>query len=149
MQTELNCKVIYYTKTGHSRKIAQSIASVLHTQAEDIRANPALNDVDLLFIVGGIYGGVSDPAMIAYINTIDASTVRKAALLTSCAGKTQKQDQIRSILTRKQIKVVPDEFLCQGGFLFFGFKHPDQEDLNKAVAFAENVLSDFQISLMV
>ena len=78
-------KVIYCTKTGHSRKIARAIAQELQVQAEDIKTGPVLKDVDLLFIVGGIYGGKSDPAMLGYINNIDGSMVRKAALVTSCA----------------------------------------------------------------
>jgi len=40
-------------------------------QTHDIKTEPKLNGVDLLFIVGGIYASKSDPKMIAYIEKMD------------------------------------------------------------------------------
>ncbi|MCE5255922.1 MAG: flavodoxin domain-containing protein, partial [Spirochaetaceae bacterium] len=56
--------IIYFSKTGHSKKIAKAVSEALHIQAEDIRTNPKLSDIDLLFVAGGIYAGKSNPAMI-------------------------------------------------------------------------------------
>lgn len=139
---QINCRVIYCTKTGHSRKIARAIAEELEVQAEDIKTGPVLKDVDLLFIVGGIYGGKSDPAMLGYLKNIDGSMVKKAALITSCVSKKHKQDMVRELLVNKQIEVVADEFLCRGSFLFIGLGHPDESDLNQAVAYAAKIAAD-------
>lgn len=140
----MKSRVIYCTKTGHSRKIARAIAQELQVQAEDIKTGPVLKDVDLLFIVGGIYAGKSDPAMLGYINNIDGSMVRKAALVTSCASKKQKQGMLRELLESKQIEVVADEFLCQGSFLFVGLGRPNKADLSHAIAYATRVVAEVQ-----
>ncbi|WP_073994411.1 flavodoxin domain-containing protein [Parasporobacterium paucivorans] len=129
--------VIYLTKTGHSRKIANAIAGELNIHAEDISMNPGIADVDILYIVGGIYGGKSDPIMIEYIKGIDSTMVKKAVLLTSCVSKKFKQDEVREILRRKNIEVSSEEFVCQGGLGFIGRKHPNSSDLENAIAFVK------------
>jgi len=131
--------VIYLTKTGHSRKIAQAIAAELQVPAQDIKTAPTLSGVDLLFVVGGIYGGTSDPAMVAFVRRIDSTMVKKAALVTSCASKKQKQDAVRAELAKNNIEVTPDEFVCGGSFLFLRMGHPDKRDIANAVAYATNL----------
>ena len=43
-----NVKVVYATKTGHSRKIAQAVAKELNVEPMNIKENPQLKGVDLL-----------------------------------------------------------------------------------------------------
>jgi len=131
--------LIYQTKTGHSKKIANAIAENLQIQAEDIKTNPKLNQVDLLFIVGGIYGGQSLPELISYVNNLDSTMVKKVALITSSAGKTVKQASIRDILVKNNIEVLEEEFVCQGSFLVVGFRHPNKADIDAAISYAKEV----------
>jgi len=141
---EMKCGVIYYTKTGHSEKIARAVAQELHVQAEDIKTGPVMKELDLLFIVGGIYAGKSDPAMLGYISNIEGSMVKKVALITSCASKRKKQNMVRELLESKQIDVFADEFLCRGSFLFVGSGHPNESDLSYAIAYAKKVAAEVQ-----
>ncbi|WP_373482822.1 hypothetical protein [Acetobacterium sp.] len=83
--------VIYATKTKHSKKLAEAIGLSLNINVQNITENPALHDVDLLFIVGGIYGGASMPALLSYIKTLEAPVPKYAALVTSCASGNQRQ----------------------------------------------------------
>lgn len=129
----------YLTKTGHSKKIAEAIGKELGIKACNIKEGPELNDVDLLFIVGGIYGGKSLPELIAFVETLDNSKAKKVALITSCMSKVNKQDEVRAALVKKNIDVVADEFICQGSFLFFGLGHPNKEDMANAVAYAKKL----------
>ena len=135
----MKISVVYKTKTGHSKKIANAIAENLQIQAEDIKTNPKLNQVDLLFIVGGIYGGQSLPELISYVNNLDSTMVKKVALITSSAGKTVKQASIRDILVENNIEVLEEEFVCQGSFLVVGFRHPNKADIDGAIAYAKEV----------
>jgi len=57
----MNFAGLYATRTKHSKKISETIGSLLNIDAKNITEKPVLNDVDLLFIVGGIYGGASMP----------------------------------------------------------------------------------------
>lgn len=144
----MKCRIIYFTKTGHSKEIAEAIAQEFKLQAEDIKTNPVMKDVDLLFIVGGIYGGKSDPAMLGYIKNIDGRMVQKAALITSCASKRKKQDMIRKLLESNQIAVVADEYICRGSFLLIGLGHPNKSDLSQAIAYAKKVVEEAKSVLL-
>jgi len=127
--------VIYATKTRHSKKLAEEIGSFLNVKVKNITEKPVLQDIDLLFIVGGIYGGVSMPELLEYIKKLEAPLPKSAALLTSCASGRQKQIAVRSILEEKGIRVI-DEFVCRGSVLFVSAGHPNAKDLKEATEFA-------------
>lgn len=132
--------LIYASKTGHSGKIANAIAKELNIPAQNISSNPKLENVDLLFIVGGIYGSQSLPELINYIKNLDNGMVKKAVLVTSSASQKVRQEEIRKILNSKNISVIEEEFICKGGFLFMSMKHPNKTDIENAVAFAKKVV---------
>lgn len=136
----MNTSVIYFSKTGHSKKLAEAIGKELEIPVTNINTNGKIKEADLLFVVGGIYAGKSAPEMIKYISSLDNSQVKRVALITSCTSKTTKQDMIREILEKKGIDVLSDEFVCQGSFLFFGLGHPSTADIEKAVSFAKEQL---------
>lgn len=127
--------IVYATKTGHSKKIAEAIGKALNIQAVNVLARPVLGDMDLLFIVGGIYGGESLPELLEFVKSLDVNRIKRAALVTSCASKKQGQDSIRKLLQGKGIEVL-GEMICQGSFLFIGFGHPNKKDIQEAVDFA-------------
>lgn len=129
--------VIYATKSGHSKKIADAIAKELATTSYDVKQNPSIDAIDLLYIVGGIYGSQSAPELLDYIRSLDNSKVKETVLITSCVSRKIKQEEARRILTEKNILVKEEEFVCQGSFLFIGRKHPDAADINDAVSFAK------------
>ena len=133
--------LIYATKSGHSKKIAEAIANELQITAQNITSQPKLEEIDILFIVGGIYGGQSLPGLTTFIENLDNNAVKKVALVTSCVSKNSKQDDIRSLLNDKKIIVVNDEFICQGSFLLFGVGHPNKTDISSSVSFAKQIIS--------
>ncbi len=136
----MNQKIIYITKTGHSRKIANKIGEELGLEVLDIKESPKLQNVDLLFVVGGIYGGKSDPKLLEYIDTLPQNAVKKALIMTSCTSMKSTQDEVRERLKAKGTEVDDDEFICKGNFLFFGWGHPNNEDVENAVNFAKKHL---------
>jgi len=132
--------VIYATRTKHSKKLAEAIGSSLHVKAQNIAENPALHDVALLFIVGGIYGGASMPELLTYIRKLDAPLLKHAALVTSCASGKQRQTAVRSILNEKGIQVI-DEWIGKGAILFVSANHPNVKDLKEASDFALKIVN--------
>jgi len=139
----MNIQLIYASKTGHSKKIASAISEKLGIKMSSISDQPKFQEVDLLYIVGGIYGGKSLPGMIDFANTLNNKQVKKAVLITSCVSKKMGQTQIRELLSQKNIEVLDKEFICQGNFLFFGLGHPNKTDIDAAVSFAKNVADKF------
>ena len=134
-----NIKIVYATKTKHSKKIAEAIGESFDIQASNILDNSTLGEVDLLFIVGGIYGGQSLPELIEFVKSLDGEKIKNVALITSSASKKQGQAAIRSILEEKNINVL-DELICQGSFLIMKFGHPNKDDIQEAVNFAKQIL---------
>lgn len=131
--------VIYYSKLGHSKKIAQAIANELGVKAQDIRENPEIKDVDQLYIVSGIYGGVSAPQLLEFLKTLDGQKIKRAYLLTSSGGKTTRAAEVRTVLTELGIPVAEEEFTCQGAIFLFGMGHPNKADIQNAIHFVQSV----------
>lgn len=132
--------VLYVSKTGHSKKLGEAIAKELNITAFNMKSNPKLNGIDLLFLVGGIYGGQSAPDLLEYVKTIDNTMVKKVVLVTSCASKQTKQNAVRDLLKEKNIEVSEEEFICQGSFLVMGWGHPNKIDISNAVSFAKEIV---------
>lgn len=131
-------RVIYATMTKHSEKLAMAVAQALNTKAENIKGNPVLKGVKLLFVVGGIYGGESMPELLEFAKRIDGQEVKNAALITSCASKKFEQTSLRRLLSGKGVEVA-GETICQGSFLFKGMGHPNKSDVADVVCFAKGV----------
>ena len=137
----MNVKLVYCTRTNHSKKIADSIAAAVQIPAENVADKPALENVDLLFLVGGIYSGDSLPGMIAFVESLDQNKVRRVALVTSCVSYKMPQKAVRNLLLNKGIVVV-DEFMCKGSFLIFGLRHPNQTDFDNAAQYAKGIMEN-------
>lgn len=134
----MNTAVVYSSKTGHSKKIAEAIAKELKVQAQDIRTDPELQDIDILFIAGGIYAGKSSSYLMEYLNQISGEQVKRVFLITSSASGKTSQSMVRNELSKKGILVDRDEFLCKGSFLFVSAGHPTSEEVEAAVLFAKS-----------
>jgi flavodoxin len=138
--SNMKIAILYYTKLGHSKKIAQAIAKEFQIKAYDIRTNPELNQVDMLYIVSGIYGGRSDPELISYLRTLDRQQINQAFLITSSGGKTTPAADVRIVLAEQGIPVADEEFTCQGAILFVGMGHPNKADIQNAISFVRQTM---------
>ncbi len=136
----MNIKMTYATKTGNSKKIAGHVAGKLSISADPAKDYPVYENVDLLFIVGGIYRGKSLPELVDFVRTLNPEKVKKVALITSSLSNKMFQESIREIAAEKGIKIA-DEFLCQGKFLFFGLGHPNLKEMDDAAAFAAGTVA--------
>jgi flavodoxin len=136
---KMNNAVVYYTKLGHSKKIAQAIANELGVKAQNIRENPEFKNIDKLYVVSGIYGGKSAPELLEFLKTLDRQQIKRAYLLTSSGGKTTRAAEVRSALTELGIPVSEEEFTCQGAIFLFGIGHPNKADIQNAIHFVQSV----------
>lgn len=140
---QMNIAIIYATKTNHSKKLAEAIGFCLNIQAQNITEKPTLQDVDLLFIVGGIYGGLCMPELLEYLRVIKSPLPKYAALVTSCGSGKQRQIVLRNTLEEKGI-VVLDEFVCRGRIFFVSITHPDAKDLKEVAEFAKKIVGKIE-----
>jgi len=123
--------------TGHSKKIAKAIAGAFGVEPLNVKENHLIKNVDLLFIVGGIYSGKSLPEMLSFVETLDKTDIKQAVLITSSLLDKNGQDEVRAILESKGIKVAEKEFRCLGNFLVCKMGHPNKKEVADAVEFAK------------
>lgn len=132
-------QIVYATKTKHSKLLAQSIGKALGVEAKRIDAYIMDGKTELLFIVGGIYGGKCNPLLVSFARTLDASQVRKVVLVTSSTSISQRnQREVREILTANGIEVI-DEITCPGRMLFVKITHPSKQDVHCIASAAINI----------
>ena len=129
--------VVYVTKTGHSKMLATAIAQALGTVAQPVSGATLPQGARLLFLVGGIYAGKSDPALLRFAETLSGQTVPKAVLVTSSVSiKHRAATELRRVLAARGVAVL-DELTCTGGLLFLKANHPNADD---AAALARDAL---------
>ena len=139
----MRAAVTYYTKTGHSKRIAEGIGTELKIPVSNITMGlPATEGepIDILFLVGGIYAGKSAPEMVEAVAKISPDSIKKVVLLTSSLNPQAEQHSIRGALTDRGINVEEEAFKCTGGFLIFARKRPNEQDVQNAVDFARSQL---------
>lgn len=132
--------VIYATKTGHCRKIAAAVAEAIGTEAKAISTNPDLQNIDLLFVVGGIYAGNSAPELLEYAGKLQKEQIKKAVIITSSASQSAKSKELSAVLSARGIEVA-EEFKCRGAFLFAGLGRPNKKDIEETVVFAKKQIA--------
>jgi len=133
--------IIYRSMTGHSKKIAKAISKELNVEAQNIKSKPELKAIDLAFIIGGIYSGKSLSDMLDYVKSLNNSSVKKAALVTSSVSDKTGQDEVRSVLESNNIEVEKNEYRCRGNFLFIKMGRPNKSEIEGAVNFAKDIVS--------
>jgi flavodoxin len=76
----MNAKVVYYSKTGNTRKLAEAIAEAVGTTAEGVDRSRIDKTVDVLFVGGAVYATYEHsfhPSLTSFIRDIDKTKVRK------------------------------------------------------------------------
>jgi flavodoxin I len=139
----LKTALIYFSRGGSTRKIAEVIAEELGVTAVDVKKEqPDVSDVDLLVIGSGTYGGKPGKEIVAYLETLKPVTGKKAACFSTCAsGDASKTLQtLKDLLNGKGYSTV-DCFSCLGKFLMGLSRrgHPSEEELAQAKEFAKKL----------
>jgi hypothetical protein len=131
--------VVYATKTQHSKKLAEAVGMALGVRSKSVDQCIKGEQVELLFIVGGIYASKCHPDLVAYVQTLENGQVRNVVLITSSVSIThRKQQEIREILNKKGIAVL-DEITCPGALFLIKFTHPDKRDIQSVAESAKRI----------
>jgi flavodoxin I len=131
-------EVIYYSRTGNTRKVAEAIATELGTSAKNVKGGKKLTEDSFVFLGSGFYGGKPAAEIVQFIDENDFGNRKVAIFGTSGRGPGEEVKIMGKILLQKGAKV-SGKFFCRGKFLLFGRKHPDSEELEAARKFAEEM----------
>lgn len=140
----MDSKVIYFSATGNTRKIAEAMADELGCKAEPMGQDPAGVTADVLFLGAAVYATFDhdvNPAVKDFIAKLDPKKVKKTVLF--CTGFVETAlATMKGLLAKRNIPVSDHTFFCRGKlFVVFNFGHPNREDLVNARKFARSAVS--------
>ena len=140
--------VVYASKSGNTKKIAQEIAAELGCEAlsvdSDRKAPVSLDGYDLVFVGTGICYGNLNQDLQHYLQTATFKTTKTFALFLTWggAGKTDKlvTAKLKTILENRDQKVLDDTFACYGGWGLLRRGHPNSGEAKAAREWARKIL---------
>ena len=127
----------YYSKFGHSKKMADVIAGVTGVSPDTVAA-PVNEETDILFLGAGVFLGRVDKSVSAFIGNLDPSKVKCVVLFGSSAIIDSPVPQMRKKLEERGIAVADRSFSCKGAMGPVHSGHPDDNDLNELKKFTES-----------
>jgi len=134
-------QVVYVSRGGNTKKIAETIATVINASVSSVEQMQSLADVDILLVGISLYAGDIDKKMKNFLREIKPTQVKKVVVFgTSATGKTGL-DIVKQIMEPNGISVADEEFYCKGSFLLANRGRPNDEDLEAAKAFVQQVVT--------
>lgn len=131
----MNIAIRYFSKFGHSAKMADIISQVTGVKAETVSA-PISEPVDVLYLGSGVMLGKISGEMSDFIRTLTPDKVKRVVCFGSCAIIDSPVPQMRSLLEAQGVKVDERSFTCRGSMGPIRFGHPNKQDLENLRAFA-------------
>ena len=109
--------VIYASKGGNTKKLAEAIAKEINTTAQSVRRIRTFETtVDLLFIGASLYAEKIDGTLRRFLKELTSDRVKKVAVFGTAAGNGSAIDEVRDILKDSGITVCDEVFQCRGSF---------------------------------
>lgn len=132
--------VVYYSRGGKTRKIADAIAQEMGCEAVDLKnAAPDASGVDLLMVGSGNYCGIPHKTLQDFMEGLQPASKEKAAVFATSGGpEPQCIKAMKEVLETKGYEVI-SSFDCRGQFFLMNRGHPDEDDLKNAKAFANEL----------
>jgi len=149
----MNCKIIYASKTGNTKKVSQSLQKELQTEIFDIQSMTPenfsdfwqKNPADLYFIGTGIYADHVDKQIRDFFISNHPPKGTRFALFATWIGRGNSGpdtlDKFKHFLEKYESKVLNPYFLCYGKMAFFKKEHPDAKDLEAIKAWSHNIMN--------
>lgn len=129
----------YFTKFGHSARMAEVVSQVTGAQAQTVDT-PLADPVDTLYLGCGVMLGKISKEMATFIQTLSPDKVGRVVCFGSCAIIKSPVPQLRTLLEARGIKVDERSFTCRGSMGPLHGGHPNQQDLDDLKHFIESTL---------
>lgn len=141
--------VVYSTRSGNTKKVAEAVASELNCLCHQITSDSAtvsIDEYDTVFIGTGIYKGQPHQDLLGYLQTMHPNGKKRFALFMTCFGWGKNVADKNVIGTLKAAleangqRMLDNHFSCFGGGLGFVRRgHPDAEELDLAKKWARKI----------
>ena len=134
----MKSKVVYYSKSGNTKKIADAIALELNCEVTDINT-PINESIDTLFLGASVYKFGIDKQVLSFINSLDSNLVKNVVIFSTSAMSDSGYPKLVSALKDKNIVVSEKHFYCKGSFMMMNKNRPNLDDVNDARQFAKSI----------
>ncbi|HUW71066.1 MAG TPA: flavodoxin family protein [bacterium] len=138
----MKARVVYYSVTGNTRKVAESIAQAVGVTAESIGTGTAPGEAEVLFIGAAVYATHDHglhPVVKKFIAGLNGGKVKQVAVFATGFIQSDAVGMLKSTLQRQGIKVADESYFCKGRFALFNLGHPGEKDLEAAADFARKI----------
>ncbi len=136
----MNSKVIYLSRSGNTKKLAEAIAEAVGVQAESL-GNGAQMEADILFLGASVYWGGIDSKVKSYIEELDPTKVKEVVVFSTSSLAERAFPDIEKRLSKRGIRVAKENFYCRGSFAALHRGRPNADDLRDAAKFTKDVLA--------
>ena len=134
--------VIYFSKTGNTKAIAESMAKGLNLEATPLSAFAAFDEAyDMIFLGGAFYFGALNKELVAFIGRLDKEKIKNICVFSTNNSAKDACKELKSQVEQKGIHVIDEHFHADGHFLGMKKGHPNEEEKEQAAQFAQNVIS--------
>ena len=131
--------VRYYTKTGNTKRLAESIAKAVGVEALPI-STAVTEPVDILFLGNSYYAFTIDPEVRDFVRGLDKGLVGKIVNFGSVAMLNSTYKKVKAAADKVGIPMDEREFHCKGEFKGIHKGKPDESDLKAAAEFALGIV---------
>lgn len=137
----MKTKVLYHSKSGNTKKIADAIAKVTGQASEAIPPAYPLENVEVLFLGAPIRAGKVDTKVEEFIRTLNSSRVKNIVLFSTAGSPQGAVPAMKKLLEGKGINILEESFVTKGKwFIFFDRNRPNDTDIKAAEEFTKKVL---------
>ena len=130
--------VRYYTKTGNTKRLADAVAGAVGVAALPI-SEPVTERVDILFLGNSYYAFNIDPEVRTFVRSLDKEKIGRIVNFGSAAMLNSTYKKVKAEADKVGIPIDRREFHCKGEFKGINKGRPNEDDLKRAIEFAETV----------
>ncbi len=134
----MDIAIRYFTRSGHTEKLAKAISEKINVKAEDISV-PLSNRTDILFLGCSYYAFDMDKNVKNFIAENKDKIGKIVCFGTSAMMKSMKKP-MKKLTEAYSIRLSDEEFHCRGEFKFANKGRPNASDLENAALFAERIV---------
>jgi flavodoxin len=132
----MKAAVVYCSKTGNTKKVAEAIAKTLGTKAKSVEEKGNLHDCDLICVGTGVHAFRPERGMTNFIKNLTGVEGKKGAVFGTYSSFSGFLGTLESMLKSKGVEVI-DKWGCKGEFVKTNRGRPNEDDLEKARDFAK------------
>ena len=135
--------VRYYTKTGNTKRLAETVAKELGVEALPI-STPIEDKTDVLFLGNSYYAFSIDPEVRSFVASLDKDKVGKIVNFGSAAMLNSTYKKVKAEADKAGIPMLEKEFHCRGEFKGLHKGRPNDEDLKAAAEFTRKIKKELE-----